>query len=389
MTSSLLSPSQIGDVNRSRVLRVLCDQGPLSRAELAKHTGVTRATIGNIVQALIDGGLLDEGQPITGKGRVGKPGRPVWFGPRAGRCIAVAIHADAVEAAIVNARGDVVDRARRAFAVPGADGPGLVAAVVDAVSTLPARGDLLGIGVAVPGVCDTATGTVIGSGQLPGLAGTALTDSLRERFGRRVLIDNDARAQALGEKWFGQGRGRSSFISLQTGHGLNAGVVLGGAVFRGSRGLTGEVGHACVDPDGAPCRCGLRGCWETIASLGWLREEATKLRLPGADALDAAALMALCEQIPEAEALADRYATNLAFGLANLAQVLDPQLMILHGDVVGGGEELRRRIEERVRRRVLGYLRPTIEVVLSTLDQQATLLGAAGVVLSETFSLTS
>lgn len=389
MTSSLLSPSQIGDVNRSRVLQVFCDQGPMSRAELAKVTGVTRATIGNIVQSLIDVGLLEEGAPLTGVGRVGKPGRPVWFGPHAGRSIAVAIHADSVEAAVVNARGDVLDRAHRALGVDGGDGAAITAATLDVVGRLPRQDDLLGIGVAVPGVCDTARGMVVGSGQLPGLAGTGLVDALRQRFDHPVLVDNDSRAQALGEKWFGQGRGLSTFVSVQTGHGLGVGIVLGGIVFRGLRGRTGELGHTCVDPDGEPCRCGLQGCWETVATLRWLRAEARRMRLPGPDELDAATLIALARRSSKADALADRYADNLALGLANLAQILDPQLVILHGDVVGGGEELRRRIEEAVRRRALAYLRPTIRVVLSTLDQQATLLGAAGLVLSETFNLTS
>ncbi len=390
MTSSLLSPSRIGDVNRSRVLQLLCDRGPLSRAELAKLAGVTRATIGNIVQALIDGGLIEEGDTLTGVGRVGKPGRPVWFRPGAGRCGAVALHADSVEAAIVDARGEILDHASKALDGDGIDEAAIINATVASLrAVLPKRSEVLGIGVAVPGVCNPATGTVVASGQLPALAGRGLATALRRRFDQSVLLDNDSRAQALGEKWFGQGRGHPTFVSVQTGHGLGAGIVLEGIIFRGSRGLTGELGHTCIDAAGAACRCGLRGCWETIATLGWLRGEAGRRRLPGAARLDAAALMALATRSSKADDLADCYAENLAVGLANLTQLLDPQLLILHGDVVGGGEELRRRVEEAVRRRALAYLRPTIRVVLSELDQRATLLGATGLVLSETYNLTT
>lgn len=360
----------------------------MSRAELAKVTGVTRATVGNIVQSLIDGGLLEEGEPRTGVGRVGKPGRPVWFGRDAGRSIAVAVHSDAIEAAVITARGDVLEHVEQPLDDNGENTESITRCALDAVEKLPSQDDLLGIGVAIPGVCDTERGYVLGSGQLPGLTGSHLVDALKRRFAHPVLVDNDSRAQALGEKWFGLGRGRTTFASVQTGQGLGVGIVLGGAVFRGVRGMTGELGHTCVEPEGSPCRCGLRGCWETIATLRWLRAEARRLRLPGARRLDAASLMALAEGSARADELASRYADNLGVGLANLVQLLDPELVILHGDVVGGGEELRHRIEDSVRSRVLAPLRSGITVTLSELDQRATLLGAAGLVLSETFNHT-
>jgi predicted NBD/HSP70 family sugar kinase len=394
LNRSLLSPSRVGDVNRSRVLQALCDHGPMSRAELAKMAGVTRATIGNIVQALIDANLVEEGAPVVGSGRVGKPGRPVWFGPRAGLCGAAAVGAGTVEAALVNARGDLVATAERSFDAATDDQRIIVAAVGEALRSVIDRrsaGELLGIGVAVPGVCDTATGDVVGSGQLPALRGPAMADALARRFGGHVVIDNDARAQALGEKWFGEGRGLSTFVSVQTGHGLGVGIVLNGVLFRGEGGATGELGHTCVVRDGgALCRCGLRGCWETIATLRWLRAEAASRRLPNPSAMTAARLSALAEDgSTKAATLLEDYADNLGVGLANLVMLLNPKKLILHGDVVGSGESLRALIEARTRARVLPHLRPDLTVALSSLDQRAGLLGAAGLVLSETFHLST
>lgn len=389
LNQALLSPSRVGDVNRSRVLQALCDRGPMSRAELAKFAGVTRATIGNIVQALIDSGLVEEGDPQTGLGRVGKPGRPVWFGPRAGLSGAAAIGAGTVEAALVNARGDVIDSASRSFDPADKSAKGVIAATGDALrKVLPKSDDVLGVGVAVPGVCDTATGSVLGSGQVPALRGTELVDALERRFVRPIVLDNDSRAQALGEKWFGEGRGLSTFVSVQTGHGLGVGVVLNGVVFRGPQGESGELGHTCVVADGgAPCRCGLRGCWETIATLRWLRAEASARKLSGATQMTAARLVAMAERSDAAAGLLDRYAENLAVGLANLTLMLNPERLVLHGDVVAGGESLRALIEAKTKARVLPYLQDGVSVALSPLDQQAGLLGAAGLVLSETFHL--
>ena len=388
LNGQLLTPSDIGDVNRSRVLQAFCDYGPLTRAELAKMAGVTRATIGNIVAGLLESGLVEEGKPQE-TGLVGKPGRPLWFGPRAGLTAAVSLEATSALAALVNARGEILAEATIEYG-PNPPGGDIDRAVIDALNeVMPEdRSELLGIGIAVPGVCDTKTGRILGSGQLPALEGTELSEEVAKRFGLRVLIDNDTRAQALGEKWFGGGKQLSSFASIQTGHGIGVGLVIGGVVMRGHQGEAGEAGHTTVYVDGDQCVCGLRGCWETVASLRWLRAEAGRRKIEGADDLDAAKLVALANGSsgPTVE-LMTAYADNIAVGLANLTQLLNPGLFILHGDAVGGGDRFRGLVEEATRERVLGHVRDSVHVVLSELDVRATVLGAAGLVLSETFHL--
>src|SRR4051794_919207 len=128
LDGQLLTPSDIGDVNRSRVIQAFCDYGPLSRADLAKMAGVTRATIGNIVLGLIESGLVEEVEAPERSGKVGKPGRPLWFGPNAGLSGAVAIEADRVQGALVNARGDTISEATERFGDPN-DQKGIIDAV--------------------------------------------------------------------------------------------------------------------------------------------------------------------------------------------------------------------------------------------------------------------
>ena len=352
--------------------------------------GVTRATIGNIVTALMDAGVIEEGEPRDSAGKVGKRGRPLWFGPRAGLSGGVAIGEGRFEAALINARGEVLETILGDFDAADSKGNSAISAIVAGLGKVIPKSidDLLGIGVAVPGVCDTSTGEIIGSGQVPGLAGSGLVEAIRSGFRLPVVIDNDSRAQALGEKWFGKGRGIPTFASVQTGDGIGVGMVIAGTIYRGRRGEAGEAGHCSVVKDGEQCRCGLKGCWETIATLRWLRAEAARLSLAGANTLDARALVELADGgSNEATSLLDDYAGNLAIGLANLSQILSPRFFILHGDVVGGGEKLRALIEQKTKEHVLEYLRGELEVVLSELDQRAGLLGAAGLVLSETFHL--
>jgi predicted NBD/HSP70 family sugar kinase len=379
----LLTTHLIGDLNRSRVLQALCDYGPLSRADLARLAQVPRATIGTIVQNLMDAGLLEEQAPDR-DGKVGKPGRPMWFGERAGLSVAVGFTHDRVRAAVVNARGDRLAETAVPLPTAKATEKELTGAVLRAVGELGPDAEVLGIGVVVPGVCDTETGAVIGSGQLPGAVGRSLTSALAERFGLPVLLDNDARAQALGEKWFGDTRGVSTFASVQTGDGLGVGLVLDGHVYRGEDGRVGELGHTAVSLDGAPCRCGLSGCWETVATLTWLRAEAKRLGLPSAGRMTTASLVAVGEA---GEPLLRRYVEHLAAGLANLVNLLGTHRLLLHGDVLGGGEPVRTAIEAATKQRVLGHLRDDVQVTFSALDADAALLGAAGLVLSETFRL--
>ncbi len=334
--------------------------------------------MGTIVQSLIDAGILEE-QDARNSGAIGKPARPVWFTPGAGLAVAVSLTPEGVEACLVDAVGTVRGRHQVAF-TDHQDAEQVCGAVLAVVEEVRDGARPVGIGVAVPGVCDTASGEVLGSGRVPGADGRLIFEAL-STSGLPVYIDNDSRAQAAAERWFGAGRAVETFASVQTGEGLGVGIVLENAIVRSRRGSAGEVGHTCVVPGGDACDCGLRGCWETIASLRWLRREAAAAALPNASATTCARLMGLVDTHPAAAELIDRYATNLSIGLANLNQVLSLEVFILHGDVLGGGEAFRNRLEREARSRSLTRL----SIVYSELGSDVTLLGASALVLTEKF----
>lgn len=386
----VVSAADIGRANRARVLETLCDRGALSRADLARLAGVPRATISGIVQPLLDSGLLEEGEPNDGPARGGKPGRPLWFARGSGLSATASLDATHCRAALVNARGEILDQAEVSFDLDTYPTAETYARVVARAlrSIRPRTGTLLGVGVAVPGVCDSTQGVVVGSVQIPAWTNYLLASRLTDLLGLNVVIDNDARCQALGEKWFGAGRGVSTFASIQTGEGLGVGLVLDGRVFRGEGGLTGEMGHTPLSPDGPQCRCGLRGCWETTATAGWLRTEAARQNFPEPDTMTSARL---AEEVRSgdlaAAQLLGQYAENISAGLATLANLFGPQRLILHGEATTGGDLLLSGIRERTAARTLPYLRAHVDVVSSPLGDKASLLGAAALVLSETFRL--
>ncbi len=383
-SGGLLSSSDVGTANRARVLQSLLESGPTSRADLARRINVQRATVSTIVTGLLQSGILveDEAQPRSGG--AGKPARPLSFAPESLLSGAVAVSRGVVETAVIDARGVLLSRHRDTLPT-GCGSAELERRVLDAAEGVLGayRGRLRGVGLTVPALCDPEAGTVLACTAVPGLVGTALPRSLETRFGAPVRLEQDVRAFAIGEKWFGQGRGRSDFAALQIDVGVGAGIMLPGHLLEGVRGYTTQLGHTCIDPNGARCTCGLRGCWETVASTRWLRAEAARRGVTGGRGTSPGRLAARSADGDRvARQLLEDYADNLAIGMANLVQLLSLRVFIVHGDVVHAGEDFRAVLQQRVVERSMPALADGIEVLFSELDQDSGLLGAAAIVLS-------
>lgn len=389
-SATLVSPEKVSRVNRARILQALYDIGPMSRADLARLTGVTRATIGSLVSPMIDRGLLIEGTPAPVDAAGGKPGRPLSFSPTGWSMGAVHLLPGRIDAALVSAGGTVLTSASSQFPAATSHADRVVDTVVATLEhVLPAdRTQVFGIGIAVGGMVDTETGTVVGVNLAPALAGLPLGPQVSDRVGLPTYLDLHPRSQALGDRWFGPGRGVSSFASIYAGEAIGVGLVLDGTLHRGPAGAGGEIGHSIVQVGGLPCRCGQRGCWETIATHRWLRAEAARRQLPSANTMTTGPLARLAARgHPGAAELLDEYASNLAVGITNLQQILAPGLFILHGDVAAGGEAFRTAIERDVRAYMPTHPGGAAQITFAPADDHATLLGAAALVLSHALEL--
>jgi len=387
---ALLSSSMVGSTNRGRVLQALFDLGPTSRAELARMAGVNRTTISGIVQPLIDDEVLVESDPMPANPGGGKPARPLWFSPRARPICGVLLMPDAVHACVATLDGKI--ESERKMVLP--DGRGQVAPIIETIAecvgdTLAkARRKPFGIGVAVGGMVDTDRGSIVTVNLAPALDRYPLADDLGRRFGLPVKLDHHPRALLVGDRWFGAGRGVRQFAVVYTGEVLGGALYFDGHLHRGTSGAGGEVGHTFVQLDGELCRCGRRGCWDTIATLSWLRREGANAGLPEPHLIDSARLVDMADRrLPGAEKLLDRYARNVAVGIANLQQTVAPNIFILHGDVVLGGDRLLGAIADHVRAMVPSRPGGAIEFIAGDAGDGAALLGAAGLVISELLQL--
>jgi predicted NBD/HSP70 family sugar kinase len=385
---ALISPAQMGSANRARVLRALADHGPLSRAELARLAGVTRATMGTIVQSLLDADVVEELELERQPGQLGRTGRRLWFAQGAGRTVAVELGTDGVRAASIDARGEV-DKRSRAELPASRSADAIVRSVVRVVSKV-AGGDsvaVAGVGIAVPGACDAAGREVITSASLPALPGSGLVAKVEAATGLPAYVENNARADALAEQWFGLGRSTNSFAVLHAADGLGLGIVSDGVVLRPGNGRGGELGHTYVGGT-VRCQCGLRGCWEAHAGRAWLRSEAASLRIRGAaEATLGTAAEGVQSPGPPAK-LADRLAERLSWGLATIVQLFAPDLIVLSGDLAGAPEAFAATVEAHTKARSLPHLADSVRVRASSLGSSGALLGASALVLTQSFRTT-
>ncbi len=343
--------------HRALLLQHLFREGAASRADLARSTGLTRVTVGELVGELMGEGLLVElGAPR--ETRVGKPPILIGLATDALQILTVDLSVDhRMSGAVVDLAGEV--RARCEVRRDAELGDDAVTLLHRLVADLVAAADrpLLGIGVGTPGVVGEA-GVVADAPNL-GWRDLALAAGLDEAFDLPTYVANDANTAVLGEHTFGRA-GDGGLMLLRIGTGLGAGLILEGAMLHGHQGAAGEIGHVVVDPDGVTCACGRRGCLETLVAVPRLREIAA-----GAD--------------PEA-GLADA-GVRLGAALAPVVGTLDLGELVLSGpaDLLEG--PLLTAVEQTIGERTMPVGEPRV-VRTTSLGEDVVLLGAAVLVLT-------
>ena len=300
-----------------------------------------------------------------------------------------------VAGGVVAPDGTVLDTARRA--TPGSSVSGTEDAIADVVRELEARaaGPLVGVGVGAAGWFDRTGDTVLFSPHLAWRNSTLRKD-LETRLLRPTWVGNDADAAAWAEYRFGAARGSDLALMITLGTGIGGGIVLDGRLRRGSHGVAGEWGHMRVVPDGRLCACGNRGCWEQYASgtaLGQTAREVARTSPAAAAALlervdgdpDRLTGEVVAHAADDGDPLALELITEvgewLGQGIADLAAVLDPEVVVIGGGVSVLGDLVLGPARDRLDRALPGRgFRPGPRVVVASLGAQAGLIGAADLV---------
>lgn len=377
------SQASLRAANQRRVVRAVRDGQPLTQAAIARSTGLSPATVSNIVRELTEQGILTTG-PGTAGGAGGRRGREVALSSRAGLLLAMDFGHTHLRVVIGDLAHQVLAEEAIPLDVDASAQEGLSAAERIADGMLAGldagRSGVLGLGVGLPGPIDPVTGTLGSSTILPGWVGVNPAEALSRRFGLRVCVDNDANLGALAEITWGAARGCADAAYVKIGWGVGAGIVIGGEIFRGASGTAGELGHLTVDENGPLCRCGNRGCLETLAGG---RHLADILR-PAHGELTTGRIVDLAlAGDPACRRVVGDAGRYLGIGVASLCNLFNPGRVIIGGDLAAAGPLLLDPVMEAVGRYAIPGATRGLLIQPGALGESAEVLGALALVVRE------
>ena len=376
-TLSKATHAQTRAHNAALVLRALYDLGPISRADIARLTGLTRTSVGELVSDLEKDGLaIDVGRgPSTG----GKQPTLVALNANARTIITLDLGERTFTAALANLRGELASRTSRDL--EGRDGDQAVEVVHDLIDEVrrAATTPILGIGVGTPGIVDQS-GTIRWAVSLD-WQDLPLARILEERHGLPTVVANDSRAAAFATYLFKGDARPANLAVIKVGRGIGAGLILRDQLFGGDGEAAGEIGHVVIDPDGDACHCGRYGCLETVASAPAI------IRHTGATSLEALAEAAAGGDV---DALGSVRTAGRALGgaIAHLVAALDVRHVTLVGTVTTLGDVWLDAVRDETTARSLAPTGQSTTIENGGTGEDVTLLGACALLLTRELGLT-
>ena len=368
----------------ARTVRALHVSGSLSRSDIGAITGLNRSSVSEVVAGLVAAGVAEEAAGTSGT--VGRPSRVVRAIPDSLAVIGWDVRADSSSAVVEGFGGVILHRWRKEHRRGSTDPFEVAARVVTGSSQiaeeLPDHVRLVGIGCAIPGVIDPGGDpprSVIHRAPTLGWVDTPfgfiVTEALREQFGGEVpvVLGNDAKLGAMAEWTRGAGRDSTVMLFVSGDVGIGGGVIVDGVPITGASGYAGEIGHMRFEADGAPCRCGARGCWETVIGADTIVRSA---------ALDptSAGVEDVVRAARDGDATCQRALVEasraLGQGLASLVNVVNPDTVVLAGHLEVLLRDYRHTIVEELRY-TLSRESTVVRIVAPSMGADSILVGAA------------
>ena len=327
-------------INRFAILYAIRDAGSISRMDLARATGLSRATVTGITADLLHEGMVLEKERNSSQG--GRPSIPLTLNPQGAYAVGVHLSSHHVTAVLMDLQASILSTHTHKLEQDDFSLEKVVDTLVHVVQSCLWNADfskkqISGIGVAVPGFVNSREGYIHYTPNYE-WKDVRLVDIIRDQVNVPVYVENNANTLVIFEQWFGIGRGTDNFLLITTEDGIGMGMVIDGKMYRGSQGFAGEFGHTIVDGNNEKCKCGNTGCLEAVCSNRAILRDAGKALLKGLWQRSAQGTITIEEVIEQAEkgnqALVDifrRAGELLGLGLNNLYRILDPEKIILSG----------------------------------------------------------
>ena len=387
-------------LNVSAVLKVIRDNGSLSRADVAKITGLTPASVTNITKMLIEDEYLVECK--VGQSSGGRPPIMLELNPNARCVIGISIGVGMIDVVITNLSAEIIlkksieiNEERYDYDFVFKELVKLINEVIECSKI--EKEKILGAGVALHGIVNARTGMSIYSPYY-GWKEINIKEALENELNLGVYVDNDVRAMALGESWFGITKDISNFVTLNISNGIGAGIIINNKPYYGVDFSAGEIGHIVVEGDGDKCNCGNYGCLETVASNNIITKKAIKLIKQGTNSvlkeLKADINQLTIEDISEAAKLEDELAISIikeaaryiGIAITNLINILNPTSIVVVGEIFENTFYAIETLNEIVKNRGMKLSSENVRIIKSMLGRDAAVVGATTLVIQEIFN---
>jgi len=364
----------IKSANRAAILEQIRRSAPISRQQIAANLQLSPSTVTMAVQELIARGLVEETGPGVSSG--GRP--PVLLNLKSGSRYIISVDVSSIfgqrifQAAVLDLTGHLVASVKHSREL--SSGEEMTEAIFDIIDRLIEESGVglekaLAIGLSLPGLIDSTAGMVIFTGI--GICGLPLGELLQERYGLPALLYNSEDVAALGEYYFGAGKGASSLLYFFAGNGVGAGIVLDGKIFPCTRISAAEIGHMTILPDGPPCHCGSRGCLTRLISSDVILD-AVRQRCAGQKVASLEdVLQAARSGQKDCLDVIQRCAEWVGIAISNTIHLINPQVIIFDGELFGNDDFFLKLVKEAVSRHSFQYYLPEVQMYRSTLGREA------------------
>lgn len=380
----MLNAIGMKEYNQRKILNKL-RVNSLSRAELARQTGLTRAAIGVLVDYLIEKNLVVEGKEIVGQ--KGRKSVELQLNSKRYYAIGISIERTGYAIGVIDFTGTV----REVRDIREDDYQyhietilkNIYRMILEMRNIYDTQGELLGIGITSPGPLDTKNGTILNPPNFHKWSTLKIVDYFQDKLKCSVYLENDLNGLALAEKCFGVGSQYNNYIVFSIDHGLGSGTIINGEIYVGSSGFGSNFGHITVDMNGKMCDCGNRGCVELYASLPSILSYARKINeefIKWEIIIDK-----MLDGDEEAKEVVERECRYLTSIFTTAMNIMDVDGIILSGKLCYKGEVISKMLEEKVNTFFIGRKEKYVPIVISKLTENANILSSGNIVLEHFF----
>jgi predicted NBD/HSP70 family sugar kinase len=384
-------------INRSTVLKLLCIHGTLSRMQLSALTGMSRPAITNIVNEMLQRGIVSECDLVDNTEMRGR--RPIGIKILPGQLVTIGVNISRgkIKGVLLDLNGTICEILVEPLVSETEDTLKIkLFSIIDQLlAHFSSYGkQCIGIGISVLGPVDLSTGTLLNPTNFYGISYVPLKKLLETRYSYPIVVDHDINAATIAEKFFGNAKSSDNFVYMGVGQGVSCGMYVNGNLCKGMRGFCGEIGHCSVNPYGEQCSCGNNGCLELYVSTGKILERVHRDIAAGENSMLKKHpaitweifIQAVSERDPYAYSVLRESMKNLSNAIVTLINVLDPELIIIGDSLALGGEIVIDLLKGMIAGKPFCSANADIPIQLSQLHDCSPVIGAACIVLNSLFN---